>query len=150
MPKIDSIEHTIVIPAPIERVWDAITIPEQMVEWFGTRVEIDLRVGGMMVFGWDDDLNVGRIKSINKPTEFVYQWRSYVSDLETPIDDLPTTQVCFTLESVDEGTRLTMKETGFAALPPDIYERAFSGNASGWTSEMDDLMVYLTGQPLHE
>ena len=31
----DSIERTILIAAPIERVWDIVTTPEHMGRWFG-------------------------------------------------------------------------------------------------------------------
>jgi hypothetical protein len=33
----------------------------------------------------------------------------------------------FTLEPVDEGTRLTVVESGFAQLPQDAYRPAFEG-----------------------
>lgn len=143
MTQIDSIEHTISIPAPIERVWDAITQAEQMLEWFGTRVEVDFREGGMLVFGWDDDVNIGRIETIRKPHEFVYRWRSYTSDISTPIDDLPSTVVRFTLEETEDGTQLTMQETGFAALPPELYKTSMASNSSGWTVELKELEDYL-------
>jgi uncharacterized protein YndB with AHSA1/START domain len=143
MPQIDSIEHTISILAPIERVWNAITQADQMLEWFGTRVEIDFREGGLLVFGWDDDVNIGRIETIRKPHEFVYRWRSYTSDINTPLDDLPSTLVRFTLEEHKGGTRLTMKETGFAAFPPELYKTSLAGNTSGWKVELSELEDYL-------
>ncbi len=31
----DRIERTMVLPAPRERVWEAITKPEQLARWFG-------------------------------------------------------------------------------------------------------------------
>ncbi len=49
----------------------------------------------------------------------------------------------FSLESVGEGTRLTLVESGFAALPEDAYDHRFEENSSGWTAELKDLSVYL-------
>ena len=31
---------------PVQSVWEAITRPEELAQWFPTRVEVDLRVGG--------------------------------------------------------------------------------------------------------
>jgi hypothetical protein len=35
-------------------------------------------------------------------------------------------------------------ESGFAALPEDAYDHRFEENSSGWTSELEDLSVYVT------
>ena len=47
------------IPHPIERVWAAITSPEELLGWWG-EAEVDLRAGGRFVLRWlntDDDGN---------------------------------------------------------------------------------------------
>jgi hypothetical protein len=48
------------------------------------------------------------------------------------------------LESVGDGTRLLLVESGFAALPEDAYDHRFEENSSGWTSELEDLSVYVS------
>jgi uncharacterized protein YndB with AHSA1/START domain len=44
----------IVLPAPREEVWAALTEPERLEEWFANDVELDARPGGEGVFRWDD------------------------------------------------------------------------------------------------
>ena len=48
------IEREIVLPAPPEEVWDALTEPERLEEWFATEAELDPRPGGAGVFRWGD------------------------------------------------------------------------------------------------
>ena len=42
----DRIERTLLLPAPRQRVWEAITKPEQLAHWFGVVSDMDFRVGG--------------------------------------------------------------------------------------------------------
>ena len=42
----DTIEQEISIQAPIATVWQVITQPEYISQWFGSQVEIDIRPGG--------------------------------------------------------------------------------------------------------
>ncbi|MGH3993115.1 MAG: SRPBCC domain-containing protein [Pseudonocardiaceae bacterium] len=39
---------------PVERVWRAVTDPEQLGSWFPCRVEVDLRPGGPMRFDFGE------------------------------------------------------------------------------------------------
>ena len=51
----DRIERTMVLPVPRERVWDAITKPEQLARWFGVVSAMDFRVGGAIQFSWENE-----------------------------------------------------------------------------------------------
>src|SRR3954453_5611314 len=48
------IEREIVLPASPTEVWEALTEPERLEEWFATEVELDPRPGGEGVFRWGD------------------------------------------------------------------------------------------------
>jgi uncharacterized protein YndB with AHSA1/START domain len=48
------VTREIVFPVPPDEVWEALTEPEQLEEWFANDVELDLRPGGDGVFRWDD------------------------------------------------------------------------------------------------
>jgi hypothetical protein len=47
-----------VLPHPIDRVWQAITEPAGLAAWFPHSVELELRVGGKVVFITDPDFDV--------------------------------------------------------------------------------------------
>ena len=48
------VTREIVLPAPREEVWAALTESERLEEWFANDVELDPREGGEGVFRWDD------------------------------------------------------------------------------------------------
>ena len=48
------VTREIVLPAPREEVWAALTEAERLEEWFANDVELDARPGGEGVFRWGD------------------------------------------------------------------------------------------------
>src|SRR5207244_8707862 len=75
----DRIERTMVLPAPRQRVWEAITKPEQLAHWFGVVSDMDFRVGGAIHFTWENEPcpYTGRIEVIEEPHRFAFRWPSY-------------------------------------------------------------------------
>ncbi len=137
----DRIKREIVVAASPERVWAALTEPNQMVGWLGSHVEIDLRPGGEAVFVWEGyDPSRGRIEVVEPPRCFAFRWQATGSDPSLPVEATPNTLVEFTLEPISEGTRLTLVESGFADLPPD----ARRDNEEGWDEELHHFLAYLS------
>lgn len=140
MPK-DTIERELVLPAPPEQVWEALTDPGHVSKWFGVEAEIDLRPGGTVVFGWPEHGRFhGVVEDVSPPSLFSYRW---CLDLDTPVDAGPTTKVQFILEPAPEGTRLKLVESGFAALPEGVRDRHLAENTTGWEEELGELAQYL-------
>ncbi|GHO64291.1 hypothetical protein KSC_031830 [Ktedonobacter sp. SOSP1-52] len=52
----EKIEREISIAAPIATVWEVITKPEYIRQWFGSQVEIDVRRGGKGKLIWGEDV----------------------------------------------------------------------------------------------
>ena len=48
------VRREIVLPAAPEEVWEALTDPERLSEWFANDVELDPTPGGRGVFRWDN------------------------------------------------------------------------------------------------
>ena len=48
------VEREIVVPAEPDEVWESLTDPERLEEWFASEVELDARPGGEGVFRWGD------------------------------------------------------------------------------------------------
>jgi uncharacterized protein YndB with AHSA1/START domain len=140
----DHIEQHIHIHTDIASVWDALTTADGLRSWFGDQAEIDLRPGGEARFGWTefDSSSHAMVEVVERPNRFVFRWAA------TGTEDVrsgPSTVVEFRLTSTDEGTTVTVIETGFASLPAEIAQRDFKENTSGWTAELKDLEQYLTG-----
>jgi uncharacterized protein YndB with AHSA1/START domain len=135
----DEVRRELEIHAPRERVWAALTEPEQLLRWFPTkRAEIDLRPGGNAVLGWDEDVAEAVVDVVEPPGRFVFRWRP--EGLGRPF-----TTVSFTLEELSGGasTHVRLVESGFASLPDQIETQSQEGNDEGWAHELRELKEYL-------
>ena len=93
------ITREIVFPTSPDEVWEALTDPEQLEQWFANDVELDPRPGGAGVFRWDDGEERRATVVVAEPRErLVFDW-----------DD--EGEVEFVVEEIDEGTRLRVRET---------------------------------------
>jgi uncharacterized protein YndB with AHSA1/START domain len=135
----DEVRRELEIHAPRERVWAALTEPEQLLKWFPTkRAEVDLRPGGAAVLGWDESTAEAVVDVVEPPGRLVFRWRP--EGLGRPF-----TTVSFTLEELGDGasTRVRLVESGFASLPDQIETQSQKGNDEGWAHELGELKEYL-------
>ena len=93
------VEREIVFPASPTEVWEALTDPERLEEWFATEVELDARPGGAGVFRWGNgEERRAVVRESEEAQRLVLDWE----------DD---GAVVLELEEVDGGTRLHVVET---------------------------------------
>ncbi|MBF6447673.1 MULTISPECIES: SRPBCC family protein [Nocardia] len=76
---------------PRERVWRAISDPEQMKAWFPAAVQTDLRPGAPMRFVFDDEAPVedtwdGEVLEVDPPKVFMFRWNRDVLRFELIAD----------------------------------------------------------------
>jgi uncharacterized protein YndB with AHSA1/START domain len=138
----DRIEQEIVIDAPPEVVWELVTDPEHVGSWFGDAAEIDLRPGGDMALTWEKfGTFLARVEKVEPPRSFSFRW---ARPQDTPPAMGNSTLVEFSLSPEGEGTRLTLVESGFAALAGTEDEKAksFADNTEGWEVELGHLREY--------
>lgn len=140
--KIDEIRREVVLRAPIDTVWQAVTSAEEVSKWFGDLVEIDLKPGGRAKFGWSEhgDVFEAVVVEVEKPTRFSYSW---AIDSNRPYEETIACLVEISLEAQGESTRLTLVESGFARIPDEVYQKHLDANSGGWDSELADLVAYL-------
>jgi uncharacterized protein YndB with AHSA1/START domain len=131
-PAQDTVQAEVFISAPRERVFQAMTDPRQLAQWWGqtgmyriTDCQADLRVGGMWrsagVGSDGKPFHVeGKYREIEPPRLLVYTWRPSYSDL-------PETLVRLELDSEAKGTRVRLLHSGFAGVPD-----AARNHANGW------------------
>jgi uncharacterized protein YndB with AHSA1/START domain len=140
----DQIEREIVIAAPPERVWAAITEAEHLGAWFAdSGAEVDLRPGGTLLLRWRDHGESRTvIERIEPGRRFAWRWTHAAETEPTPAN---STLVEFTLTPEGAGTRLRVVESGFHALDLPAEKRAerFAENSAGWRDETAELRTYL-------
>jgi len=93
------IHREIVLPAPRDEVWEALTDPERLADWFANDVDLDLRPGGGASFRWSNgETRTATVTEVDHERRLAFEW-----------DD--EGEVAFTLADDEEGTRLTVVET---------------------------------------
>ena len=147
----DRIERTLVLPVPRQRVWDAITKPEQLAHWLGLVSDMDFRVGGAIHFtSWENERcpYPGIIEVIEPEHRFAFRWPTYaIGHPKLMLATAPSTLVEFTLEERADQTQLTLVESGFASLPQTIPAgEAYQENQHGWQVVLTELHAYLQSQ----
>ena len=128
-----------VLPAPIQRVFDALTDPAQMTRWFfageswTAEVSNDLRVGGaysvtMITDSGDRLVCNGVYRAIEPPSRLVFTWTSYA---------VTDTLVTITLRDLGGSTELTLTHEGL--VDAAIRE----SHTQGWGGCLASLERYL-------
>lgn len=138
-PTIDAvIERRLTFTAPPERVWRALTDPEEIAAWFGDSAELDLRPGGDGWFGWEEHGRFAvRVEEVDEPRKLVWRWSR---KRDTPIDDAPSTRVEWRLSpGAGGGTVLELTESGFQR------EKDRQDNVGGWKHELAELVAHVEG-----
>jgi uncharacterized protein YndB with AHSA1/START domain len=69
------VEREIVVPEAPDEVWEALTEPERLEEWFATEVELDVREGGEGIFRWGDgDERRVVVRELEEAERLVLDW----------------------------------------------------------------------------
>ena len=132
----DTIERSIAINAPLERVWDLVTEPGWWVPSTVT-APADHTPGHQVV---RETEKYGRIPvevvRVEPKTYAAFRWASQAPGAELAPGN--TTLVEFWLEQAGDSVRVTVAESGFAALdaPAAVREQAWRDNTSGWQEEL--------------
>lgn len=135
----DRIERSVLIEASLDRVWDLVTEPGWWVP-SQTTAPIDRTPGAIAV---RESEQFGRfpvqVVRLDPKTYAAFRWAS--TSPGSDLTDDNTTLVEFHLASEAEAIRVTVVETGFAALPISVEARrkGFDGNTQGWGEQLDSL-----------
>ena len=93
------VRREIVFPADPAEVWEALTEPERLEDWFATEVELELRPGGGATFRWGNgEERHATVTEVDPERRLAFEWEE-------------EGEVEFTLDDDVDGTRLTVVET---------------------------------------
>ena len=136
-----TVERCVLINAPQERVWQAITDPVQLEQWYapGCRWEIPaLQVGATIKFhNTATDVQLATIEVLEPPKELALRWQL------DPAHPGITLLNSFLVEANDGNTRVTASQAGYASLPDDLREEQFRQDAEAYTAIAESLKNYL-------
>ncbi|OBJ55592.1 SRPBCC family protein [Mycobacterium sp. 1423905.2] len=149
----DRIEKSVVLRAPLDRVWRAISDAEQFGRWFGARFDGPFVAGAFVTAAItpttvDDEVakrqephagvkSTWEIVAVEPKRRFAYRWHPFAVEPDVDYDREPTTLVEFTLAEVADGLLLTIVESGFDAIPQARRRGSFEANSEGWAMQTD-------------
>jgi uncharacterized protein YndB with AHSA1/START domain len=155
----DRIEKTVLLRAPLARVWRAITDVKEFGTWFGvefdqpfapgarltarivpTKVDPEVAKDQQPYSGMRFEMTIDRIEPMRL---FSFRWHPFATDPEVDYSKEPTTLVTFQMEETPGGTKLVITESGFDRIPPERRAKAFTANEQGWTKQVKLVEKYL-------
>jgi uncharacterized protein YndB with AHSA1/START domain len=156
----DRIEKQVLLRAPLDRVWRAISDSQEFGRWFGVRVDgpfvagttVTATITGTTV---DDEVaemqrpHVGakatwQVVAVEPPRRFAYRWHPFAVEPDVDYETEPTTLVEFTLTETPDGVQLRIVESGFEAIPEARRADAFEANSGGWAKQTELVRKYLS------
>jgi uncharacterized protein YndB with AHSA1/START domain len=155
----DRIEKKILLRAPRERVWRAISDAKQFGSWFGVAFDkpfaegarlnakivpttVDAEVAKMQepyagkAFDWT-------VESIEPMRRISFRWHPYAVEEGIDYSKEPTTLIEFDLADAPGGILLTITESGFDQIPLARRAKAFKANEGGWEMQTRLIEKYL-------
>lgn len=144
----DRIEKSIELNASVERVWRALTDHEEFGEWFRVKLDGPFVPGkpsrGRMTYPGFEHLKwEAEVKRMDAPHVFSFTWHPYALDPDVDYSMEPSTLVEFRLEPTSNGTRVTVTESGFDAIPKHRRAEAFRMNEGGWVEQMKNIKAHV-------
>ena len=156
----DRIEKKVMLRAPRSRVWRALTDAQEFGHWFGVTFDGPFTLGEVQrgsITGTKVD-HAAAVKEqqpyVGMPFEitierldaervFAFRWHPG-ADQGVDVSSEPMTLVTFALEDAEQGTLLTVTESGFDRIPLARRAKAFTDNEQGWTTMMSVIEKYVT------
>jgi len=155
----DRIEKKVLLHAPLNRVWRAISDSAEFGAWFGMKFHGPFARGATMrgmIIPTSVDAEVAKaqkpyeglafeivIDQIEPERLFSFRWHPGAVDPAVDYSVEPTTLVTFTLEQAADGVMLTLTESGFDRIPLARRAKAFASNDGGWDAQMKLIAQYL-------
>ena len=140
----DRIEKQILLKAPVERVWHALTDTAEFGSWFrvklgGKFVPGQSIAGPVLHPGYEHLMWKVTVERMVPYQQFAWRWHPHAIDSNKDYSHEPSTLVLFELSEVPGGTLLKVTESGFDGIPLERRETAYRGNSEGWSIQMGNI-----------
>lgn len=155
----DQIQKKIVLNAPIDRVWKAISDSARFGAWFGVKFDGPFVAGSQLIgriaptqvdpeVAKMQEPHTGKpfqilVETIDPMHRFAFRWHPFAIDPAYDYSSEPMTLVTFDLAGDVKETLLTITESGFDQIPAGRRVQAFKANDGGWTHQTRLIEKYL-------
>jgi uncharacterized protein YndB with AHSA1/START domain len=139
--QIITVERSIWIDAPRERVWQALTDTQQVMQWFVPNLPFGVMKrddsGKVTVYIGEMGIDFVVLEALEEPRK--------ITSRSVPERLLTTT---YLLDEEKDGTRVTVTLSGFEGLPEDAREDRVEQCRRGWEQTLSNLKAYIEGAEL--
>jgi len=122
----------------IDKVWNAISIAEEISTWF-IKADFKAEVGYKYTFTATEERGclqiTGEVKKAD-PYTLIYTWIVQDTDTETTVK--------WELEPFEGGTKLHLEHSGISGYPGESAIKFFNDFNGGWANCINKLTSYLT------
>jgi uncharacterized protein YndB with AHSA1/START domain len=141
-----SIQRDLLIEAPVDIVFEIVSTPEHLRQWWPDDARFDSVAGAPGELVWTDAVT-GVTKTVeftvvevSPPLRFAFRWCYAIP--ERSGDSLLVT---FDLTAVEGGTRVRMTETGFREMGWEVavLEEYYRDHVNGWAHYVPALGAYV-------
>jgi len=132
-----SIEREIYVEAPPETVFDVVSSPDHIRDWWSAETDVEPVPGGTGELTWRDEAS-GRVDVVpitvvdaQPPHRFSFRWTHEAGEVAAETNSMLVT---FELSPSGTGTALRLTETGFRERGWEIavLEEAYNDHVQGW------------------
>jgi uncharacterized protein YndB with AHSA1/START domain len=158
----DRIEKQILLHAPLERVWQAVSDAQQFGRWFGVALNGAFTAGAHLTGTISPTTVDPEVAKLQKPHEgksfelwvekiepmrsISFRWHPHAIAPGKDYSKEPKTLIVFNLQAFGKDTRLTITESGFDRIPIERRAEAFKANDGGWSHQAKLIEKYLSMQ----
>lgn len=155
----DRIEKRILLRAPLDRVWRAVSDAGEFGAWFGIEFDGAFAAGARLIGKirpTSVDAEVAKLQephtgkagafvidTVDPMRRFSFRWHPYAIEPGVDYSAEPMTLVVFDLQEAPGGTLLTITESGFDRIPLARRAQAFRANEGGWEHQTRLIAKYL-------
>jgi uncharacterized protein YndB with AHSA1/START domain len=144
--ELGTLEREIYVDATPETVFDVVSDPKHVREWWPDEASYDVTPGatGQIVFG-DPEAGGGvvalTVLEVDRPRSFTFRWTQAPGETGVEGNSLLVT---FALTPEGGGTRLRMTETGFREMGWEVavLEQQYREHETGWDHFLPRLATY--------
>jgi uncharacterized protein YndB with AHSA1/START domain len=142
-----TIEHEIYIEATPETVFDVVSSPDHLKQWWPDEAHYEPTPGSVGTITFKDDSADGKVVAFSvvdarPPRMFSFRWTHPADEVAAAGNSLLVT---FDLTPSGEGTLLRMTETGFREMGWEtaILEQQYQEHVTGWGFYLPRLTPYV-------
>jgi uncharacterized protein YndB with AHSA1/START domain len=141
-----TLEREIHIDASPEVVFEVVSRPEHLREWWPDEADLDPGPGGVGELRWGSGTDAAMavaltVVDVDPPRRFSFRWTHPAQEPATSTNSL---MVTFDLVPAGAGTTLRMTETGFRERGWEVavLEAQYAEHEAGWDHFLSRLAVY--------